>query len=157
MSLFDKLQYKNEKNLLIQGLPSSIEKQFIKLNYAKSVTPLLRSRRIDFAIVFAVSQKQLSSILNEVVSALNEDARFWIAHPKPTAKIASDLCREPHWTAVDEHRLEALEMIEMDSVWCATRFKLNSVPHTTQNSVPRRAAETAEVAAEELAEETMIF
>ena len=46
-TLFEKLQYKEEKNLLIQGLPSSIEKQFSKLTFAKNVTPLLKSRRID--------------------------------------------------------------------------------------------------------------
>jgi len=44
-SLFEKLQLKDEKNLLIQGLPSSIEKQFVKLYYSKNVTPLLRSKK----------------------------------------------------------------------------------------------------------------
>ena len=55
-TVLEKLQLKDEKNILVQGLPSSIEKQFIKLNFAKSVTPLLRSRRIDFALVFAVAK-----------------------------------------------------------------------------------------------------
>ena len=61
-TLFEKLQLKNEKNLLIQGLPSSIEKQFNKLSFAKNMTPLLKSRKIDFALVFAVSESQLKSI-----------------------------------------------------------------------------------------------
>ena len=38
-SLFEKLELSEDKNLLIQGLPSSIEKQFAKLSYAKNVTP----------------------------------------------------------------------------------------------------------------------
>ena len=49
-TVFEKLQYNNEKNILIQGLPSSIEKQFIKLNFAKSVTPLLKIKKVDFAL-----------------------------------------------------------------------------------------------------------
>jgi len=53
-NLLEKLQLKEEKNLLIQGMPSSIEKQFAKLSFSKNVTPLLRSKRIDFALVFAV-------------------------------------------------------------------------------------------------------
>ena len=48
-TLLEKLQLKDERNLLIQGLPSSIEKQFVKLAFAKNLTPLLKSRRIDFA------------------------------------------------------------------------------------------------------------
>ena len=57
-SLFEKLELSEEKNLLIQGLPSSIEKQFAKLSYAKNVTPLLKSKKIDFALVFAVNRNQ---------------------------------------------------------------------------------------------------
>jgi hypothetical protein len=34
-TLLEKLQLQDEKNLLIQGLPSSIEKQFIKLTFSK--------------------------------------------------------------------------------------------------------------------------
>jgi len=42
-NLLEKLQYTEQKNILIQGLPSSIEKQFAKLAFAKNVTPLLKS------------------------------------------------------------------------------------------------------------------
>ncbi|MEY4703474.1 MAG: hypothetical protein RIR96_1371 [Bacteroidota bacterium] len=121
-TVFEKLQYNNEKNLLIQGLPSSLEKQFIKLSFAKSVTPLLRSRKVDFAIVFAVSQKQLCGILNEIMSALSPEAKLWISYPKPTAKIVSDLCREAHWQVMDDHNLIHIQQIELDNVWCATQF-----------------------------------
>ena len=61
-TLFEKLQLKNEKNLLIQGLPSTIEKQFAKLSFAKNVTPLIKIRKIDFALIFALNQTQLNLI-----------------------------------------------------------------------------------------------
>ncbi|MEN9964601.1 MAG: hypothetical protein RL582_1696 [Bacteroidota bacterium] len=127
-TVFEKLQYNNEKNLLIQGLPSSLEKQFIKLSFAKSLTPLLRSRKVDFAIVFAVSQKQLSGILSDIMSALSTDAKFWISYPKPTAKIVSDLCREPHWQVMDDYKLIHIQQVELDNVWCATQFSF-TVPN----------------------------
>jgi len=120
----EKLQYNNEKNILIQGLPSSIEKQFIKLSFAKNVTPLLKSKKIEFALLFAVSIKQLTDILNEVMPAMQADAKLWISHPKPTAKIASDLCRQSHWQVIEDFNLEATDQIELDTVWCATQFVL---------------------------------
>jgi hypothetical protein len=122
----EKLQYNNEKNVLIQGLPSSIEKQFIKITFAKNVTPLLRAKKIDFALLFAVSIKQLTDILNDVMPAMQKGSKLWISYPKPTAKIASDLCRQPHWPVIDNHKLEATDQIELDTVWCATSFKLAS-------------------------------
>ncbi|MGB4845933.1 MAG: YdeI/OmpD-associated family protein [Ferruginibacter sp.] len=122
-SLLEKLQLKEEKNLLIQGLPSSIEKQFIKLNFSKGVTPLLKKRKIDFALVFAVNQKQLAGILKDVVPALQDDAKFWIAYPKLTSKIASDLSRDKNWDFVSDYGFEAVRMVALDNVWSAGRFK----------------------------------
>jgi hypothetical protein len=68
-TLLEKLQLKDEKSLLIQGLPSSIEKQFTKLAFTKNVTPLLKIKKIDFALVFAVNEGQLKGIINEVLPA----------------------------------------------------------------------------------------
>jgi len=136
-SVLEKLQYSNEKNILIQGLPSSIEKQFIKLTFAKSVTPLLKIKKIEFALIFAVSKKQLNDILDDIMSALHPEAKLWVAHPKPTAKIASDLCRDTHWQAIENHGLEAIDVVEMDNVWCATQFKLFGNPQAESNSIPR--------------------
>jgi hypothetical protein len=122
-SLLEKLQLKDEKNLLIQGLPSSIEKQFIKLSFAKHVTPLLKSRKVDFALVFAVSQKQLKDILQEVIPVLHADAKLWVAYPKLTSKIASDLSRDASWEFIAQHGFETVRSIAMDSVWSAIRLK----------------------------------
>ena len=122
-TVLEKLQLTNEKNILVQGLPSSIEKQFIKLTFAKAVTPLLKSRRIDLALVFAISKTQLSGILNDVIPALHEDGKLWIAYPKPTSKIASDLCRDCNWDMISAMGFETLGIIELDNTWNAVYFK----------------------------------
>ncbi len=122
-SLTEKLQLKDEKNVLIQGLPSSIEKQFIKLSFSKNLTPLLKSRKIDFALVFAVSQQQLKGILADVVPVLQPHAKLWIAYPKLTSKIASDLCREANWDFASLRGYEGVRMIALDNMWTAVRFK----------------------------------
>ena len=122
-TLFEKLQYKEEKNLLIQGLPSSIEKQFSKLAFAKNVTPLLKSRRIDFALVFAINENQLNGILQDVLPALHDEAKLWIAYPKTTSKIVSNLNRDCSWNMVVNAGYEGVRQVALDSVWSALRFK----------------------------------
>ena len=121
-TLFEKLELKDERNLLIQGLPSSIEKQFIKLSYAKNVTPLLKTRKIEFALVFAVNQNQMCNILNEVFPAMHVDGKLWIAHPKTTSKITSDLNRGCSWQILADYEYEAISLITLDHVWSATLF-----------------------------------
>jgi hypothetical protein len=122
-SLLEKLQLKDEKNLLLQGLPLSIEKQFVKFSFSKNVTPLLKSKKVDFALVFAFSQKQLKDILQEVIPALHNDAKFWIAYPKASSKIASDLCRDASWDFITAHGYETVRLIAVDNLWSAARFK----------------------------------
>ena len=122
-SLLEKLQLEDERSLLIQGLPSSIEKQFAKLAFAKNVTPLLKIKKIDFALVFAVNEAQLRSIINEVLPALHKDGKLWVAHPKITSKIATTLNRDCSWSCLTHAGFEAVRQVALDHVWTAMRFK----------------------------------
>lgn len=122
-TLFEKLEFNNEKNVLIQGLPSTIEKQFSKLSFAKNITPLLKTKKIDFALVFAVNECQLNSILSDVMPSLHTEAKLWIAYPKKTSKIASDLNRDCSWAHVTNEGYEAVNQVTLDHVWSAVHFK----------------------------------
>lgn len=122
-SLLEKLQITNEKNFLIQGLPSSIEKQFIKLSYSKNVTPLLRIRKIDFALVFAINCNQLNSILKDVIPNLSKAGKLWVAYPKTASKIASDLNRHCNWETLVQNHFETVDEVTLDHVWSAMKFE----------------------------------
>jgi hypothetical protein len=136
-SLFEKLQLTDEKNLLIQGLPSSIEKQFIKLSYSKNVTPLLRSKRIDFALVFAVNIHQLNGILREVIPALHSEGKMWVAYPKTASKISSDLNRDCSWELLRDGGFEGITEVTLDHVWSAIRFKKADEPVKVEKPEPK--------------------
>ena len=123
LNMCEKLQITNEKNFLIQGLPSSIEKQFIKLSYSKNVTPLLRIRKIDFALVFAINGNQLNSILKEVIPNLHKEGKLWVAYPKTASKIASDLNRDCNWEILSRNYFVRVCEVTLDHVWSALEFK----------------------------------
>ncbi len=126
INIFDKLQLCEEKNLLIQGIPSTLEKYFTKLSFAKNVTPLLKSRKIDFALVFAINYNQLSSILKDVIPALRSQGKLWIAYPKPTSKIVSDLNRDLNWDCLLSNGFNKIDEVVIDHVWVAMRFCTSS-------------------------------
>lgn len=122
-SLLEKLQIGNERNILIQGLPSSVEKHFSKINYSKNVTPLLKIKKIDFALIFVLSSSQLCNILKDVLPALNIKSKLWIAYPKPASKIVSDLSKDCSWKVMKENGFIPGENFEMDTVWSAMHFE----------------------------------
>jgi hypothetical protein len=142
LHLLEKLQLKDEKNLLIQGLPSSVEKQFAKLSYNKNLTPLLKSRKIDFALIFAINQFQLNNILKELFTALHTDCKLWIAYPKTTSKIVSDLNRDASWDILSKNDFEAIRQVTLDHVWTAMRFKkVDQLPNKNRTFVEFKSAD----------------
>jgi hypothetical protein len=144
-TLFEKLQLKDEKNLLIQGIPSAIEKQFVKLAFSKNVTPLLKSKKIDFALVFAVNLNQLGTILREVLPALHEEAKLWVAYPKAASKIASDLNRDCSWNCLCDEGFETVRAVAIDHVWTALRFKkVEQIPVLTRATIGHGVAAVVE-------------
>jgi hypothetical protein len=122
-SIVEKLHLNDERNLLIQGLPSSIEKQFAKLSFSKNVTPLLRSKKIDWALVFAVNENQLNNILKDVLPALHDESKLWVAYPKSTSKITSDLNRDCSWSTLTGNGYEGVVQVALDHVWSALWWK----------------------------------
>lgn len=136
-TLVEKLELKDQKTLLIQGLPSSIEKQFNKLSFAKSITPLLKSRKIEFALVFAINAKQLNGILKDVMPALKQDSKFWIAFPKPASKIVTDLNRDRSFDHLTDVGYEEVCQVDLDHVWNACCFEL---PMKSMEKVTRKSA-----------------
>jgi hypothetical protein len=121
-SLLEKLELVDDRNLLIQGLPSSIDKLFCKLSFSKNVTPLLKSKKIDFALVFAINENQLNDILKDVLPALSSDAKLWVAYPKSSSKIVSDLNRDGSMSKLIDAGFEGVTDVVLDHTWTATRF-----------------------------------
>jgi hypothetical protein len=95
----------------------------MKLAFAKCLTPLLKSKKIDFALVFAINEQQLRGIVQEVLPALRADGKFWVAYPKPGSKIATTLNRECSWGCITGAGYEIVRDVAIDHVWTAVRFK----------------------------------
>jgi hypothetical protein len=150
-TLFEKLQLGEEKNLLIQGLPSTIEKQFSKISFSKNVTQLLRIRKVDFALIFALNSNQLRSIFAELCPALKEDTKLWVAFPRQTSKIASDLNRPGSWDYMEEQGFETGDKVVLDYVWSAQRFhksdicEENTIVATKTSGLKSKKKELAEI------------
>lgn len=151
-TLFEKLQLQDEKNLLIQGLPSTIEKQFSKLSFSKNVTPLLRSRKIDFALVFALNSKHLHKILEDVCPAMNPEGKLWIAFPRASSKITSDLNRDCSWNVLIEMGFETSDVVDLDYVWSTQLFTKTDVCACTESEVSSNMEKVKAVPVRKLAE-----
>ena len=67
--------------------------------------------------------EHLKDILVDVLPALQKDAKMWIAYPKVTSKIVSDLSRDADWECITKMGFETVRAIALDTIWTALRFK----------------------------------
>jgi hypothetical protein len=73
-------------------------------------------------LVFALNYTQLNVILKEVIPALKAQGKLWIAYPKPTSKIVSDLNRDCNWDCLCTKGFGKIDEVVIDHVWTAIRF-----------------------------------
>jgi hypothetical protein len=78
----------------------------------------------DLIVLFVSSRKELKSQWTRALSSLKPDGLLWVAHPKKSSGVPSDLTgmsgdwgldRDPEWQPVS--------LIALDEHWSATRFK----------------------------------
>ena len=67
-----------------------------------------------FALVFAINETKLNGILKEVMPALHEEAKFWVAYPKTTSKIASNLNRDCSWEMIVNAGYEGVRQVALE-------------------------------------------
>ncbi|MDX5418122.1 MAG: YdeI/OmpD-associated family protein [Hymenobacteraceae bacterium] len=73
--------------------------------------------------LFVKSSKELDKYLPLVVMALKTDGLLWIAYPKKSSKIDSDLSRDKGWKVVSDLGYEGVRQVAIDETWSSLRFK----------------------------------
>ena len=59
----------------------------------------------------------------EVIAHLVEDGFLWIAYPKRSSKVKTDLSRDLFWEILLSHGYRAVTHVYIDPVWTAMRFR----------------------------------
>lgn len=73
----------------------------------------------------------------KAIAGVNAGAVTWIAYPKKTSDVATDLTRDRGWEAVTGD-IDAVSQVAVDDTWSALRFK--SVAEVGRRGERRRAS-----------------
>lgn len=119
--------------------------------FMKRVTPPARARddgagagaaKHDIVQLFVKSQKELARDLGKATKALADGGILWIAYPKKTGAIATDLTRDIGWRIATEAGLEAVAVVSIDETWSSLRFK-PAVARSKTTTAARNEKKTA--------------
>lgn len=80
------------------------------------------STTYDIVQLFARDSGEVAQYFDMAVAALKPEAAFWIAYPKKSAKIKTDLTRDEGWQRVYAANLTGVHMFSIDDTWSNIRF-----------------------------------
>ncbi|NDI35364.1 hypothetical protein [Chengkuizengella sediminis] len=122
MGLVKKLLIKNGFHASIINAPESFSLPADELPSDVEISNHLDGE-FDFILLFAHNQKELKEYTPEIISQLKKDALFWVAYPKKSSKINSDITRDTGWESLKELGYQGVSLISIDQTWSAFRLR----------------------------------
>jgi Bacteriocin-protection, YdeI or OmpD-Associated len=77
----------------------------------------------DLVLLFARDRAELGVHAPAALAAVGEATLFWIAYPKKTSAVATDLSRDEGWEAIHAGGYEGVAIAAVDETWSAMRFR----------------------------------
>lgn len=115
-----KLRLNKEAVLLALFVPDDCITVF---NEYKLKTSLADKTLFSQAILFADNKAALEKIYNKLIEKLNDDAVIWIAYPKKSSGIATDLVRDDGWDIVFKSDYHFVSSVSINEIWTGMRIK----------------------------------
>jgi hypothetical protein len=140
MTLIQKLKTKDGTVAVINS-PKDIFAEFKSFKPASSI-PARAKECFDFVLLFATNSMELEAKWQRIITALKNDAVFWVAYPKKSSGIPSDLAgmSSGGWTVHAGSPWQPVAAASIDDTWTGLRFRF----------APKLETERKERAAEEL-------
>ncbi len=80
------------------------------------------TKRPDVVLLFAKDTKALRSVLPKIDS-LSDSTALWVAYPKTTSGVKTDLTRDAGWEVLEKAGRSAVTQVAVDETWSALRFR----------------------------------
>jgi len=119
MGLLAKLKLKPEELLYVINAPAGC---LSLLDEAELKTSLTGKTLASQLILFAEDSATLDNFITKLEGKLANDVVFWIAYPKKSGRIQSDLVRNEGWKLVFS-LYDGVSSASIDDDWSAVRFK----------------------------------
>jgi hypothetical protein len=83
----------------------------------------ITDKSYDFVIVFVRSIVEVEIWAPKAIRAIREEGLLWMAYPKQSSKIKTDINRDSGWQTVAALNFEGISMVAIDETWSAMRFR----------------------------------
>src|SRR5882757_6658244 len=123
-TVFDKLNLKSQKEILVLNAPASFERELDGLKGVLVNRQVEKVKGFEFALVFATKQTEVNRLTKALATKAQGDAILWFAYPKGTSKkYKCDFNRDNGWEALRKLGFDTVRQVAIDDDWSALRFR----------------------------------
>jgi hypothetical protein len=124
LSVFEKLNLKDQREMLVVNAPSSFEAELSKLKGVAIHRNPKALTEVPFSLSFVTKQQEVDTLARAIASKAKGDAIVWFAYPKGTSKkYKCDFNRDTGWASLGKAGFEPVRMVAIDEDWSAVRFR----------------------------------
>lgn len=120
--LAKKLLIKTAQHWLFLNPPNGFLEGFVGLNF-NIKTSILGKEKLDGILLFVKISAELKAALPTVIAALKPDTVCWIAYPKKSSGVFSDLEMTGNWAELEKYKLRVVAAASIDKTWTALRLR----------------------------------
>ena len=117
--LLGKLGWKPGLTMLALGRPETL------LHFAP-FPPASEEGPVDVLLGFAAQVADVALLTEALLPRYGRGGRLWLAYPKKSGAIRSDLSRDKGWEALAAHDLLPVSQVALDETWSALRWRMRS-------------------------------
>ena len=122
--LFDKLNLKDHREILVVNEPTSFEFELAALAGVTVLRDPGKVKTVRFALVFATVQTEVDRLAKLLSAKAEGDALLWFAYPKGTSKMYKcDFNRDTGWIVLKRAGFASVRAVAIDEDWSALRFR----------------------------------
>jgi hypothetical protein len=139
MSIAKKLRLKTDRPVMVLHMPESCKAAFKGYDIKFSS---LGKTIYSQALVFAKDKNALDAAITKIANRLEADALFWVAYPKKSGSIKSDLTRDEGWAVMNTYQYEGVTQIAIDADWSSLRFRKTTAIGNKLRDIPMHERKT---------------
>lgn len=124
--LAERLQIKPEMDVLIARAPFDLLPLLGPLPAgarARSLKTFSPRSRADCVLLFVENRAAIEAHAPRAIAAVRPGGMLWIAYPKQTGAIATDINRDRGWDSVSAAGWAGVRQVVIDETWLALRFR----------------------------------
>jgi hypothetical protein len=117
-----KLQLKPGHRLLLLDAPAGLVDALAPLPEGATITTSARGRAAA-VLLFVRTAGDLERRAAAAIAAVGDEGLLWIAYPKKSSGVATDLTRDVGWAAIERAGWGGVAQVAIDATWSALRFR----------------------------------